>query len=225
MGSSLPTEDPLRGHDLSGTDFGGADLSERTFIECVFQGCNLRRADLRGAVFERCEFNDTSSESPADFNHAQLREARFTRCNLTVVEFCHAQAYDLVLENCQLQGADFSHADFRLPIGDTDLSAFTMRDCNCSFANLSNTFLAGCTLTGNRMIEACLDYCDLTDADLTNCELHNLSATGLCLAGADLRGSSFNNIDPRAIDLTGVTITPEQTPYLLDALGINLATE
>ena len=42
----------------------------------------------------------------------------------------------------------------------------------------------------------------------------------VALKNADLRHSSFNNLDPRIIDLSGVTISPDQIATLLDTLDI-----
>ena len=81
-----------------------------------------------------------------------------------------------------------------------------MRHCNFSFGTLANNYLVGCTLSDSRLLEACFDYCDLSNANLTGSELHNIHGDQLVLAGADLR-ATFNNID-RRIDLTGVHWSP-----------------
>ena len=108
-----------------------------------------------------------------------------------------------------------------MPFGNTsELTAFTMRSCNFAYGNLANTFLVGCTLRECRLLEACFDYCDLSNADLSGSELHNISAVGVSLAGADLRGASFNNINPRDIDLSDAKIYFSQLSMLLDPLGI-----
>lgn len=137
-----------------------------------------------------------------------------------MVEFIRANGYDLTFENCQLQGADLSKADFRMPIGNTMLAALTLRDCNFSYGNLANTYLAGCTFTDSRLLEVCFDYCDLSDADLRGSELHNIHAVGLTIRGADLRGCHFNNINPQQIDLSGVRIYFSQLAALLEPLGV-----
>jgi len=207
--------------DFSGEDFSGCELADCVFTQCRFAGTSFRAADLSRSEFERCQFNDEESELPADFSQAQLREVLFSRCNLTVVDFIRANAYELNFDQCQLQGADLSKADFRMPFGNiSGLNAFTMRGCNFSYGNLANTYLAGCTLSECRLLEACFDYCDLTDADLRGSELHNIAATGVTLEGADLRGATFNNINPREIDLTGVRIYYSQLSLLLEPLGI-----
>jgi fluoroquinolone resistance protein len=206
--------------NCSDQDFSQQDLSDCIFTNCEFSGCSFRACDLSRVEFVRCQFNDTSAERPADFSQAELREAKFSDCNLTVVDFIRANGYDLTFEHCQMQGADLSKADFRLPIGTSELAALTLKDCNFSYGNLANTNLVGCTLSNVRCLEACFDYCDMTDADLSGSEFHNINAVGLSIQGADLRGCSFNNIDPREIDLTGVRIYFSQLAALLEPLGI-----
>ena len=70
------------------------------------------------------------------------------------------------------------------------------------------------------MLEACFDYCDLTNADLSGSELHNVSATGVALRGVDLRGATFNNLNPRTIDLTDAKLYESQLRMLIDPLGL-----
>jgi fluoroquinolone resistance protein len=124
-----------------------------------------------------------------------------------------------------MQGADLSLGDFKMPIGNLDLAALTMTDCNFSYGNLSNTFLVGCKLTSNRLTECLLDFADLSDADLSDSELFNVSAQNCKLRGADLRGASFNNLDLKSLDLEGVRLYYSQLPALVDSLNLNLEEE
>lgn len=203
-------------------DFSRQDLSGCCFRECHFVGTNLRSANLTDCEFDRCHFNDTASENPADFSHARLREAYFSRCNLTVVDLTHCSGYAVRFENCQMQGADLSQSDFRIPVGTTDLAQLTIAHCNLSFANLSNNFLHGCELSDSRLLECCLDYCDLSEANLSGSELHNIVATGLTLKGADLRGATFNNLDPTRIDMRDVRLYYSQLVYVVEPLGLQI---
>ena len=99
-----------------------------------------------------------------------------------------------------------------------------MSNCNFAYGDLSNTFLKGCKLTDNRMVEALLHNCVLDDAVFTGSDLSNISGRGMSLKGADLRGATFNNLNPREIDLYGVQITLEQTLWLLLTLGVEVDT-
>ncbi|MEM7080456.1 MAG: pentapeptide repeat-containing protein [Pseudomonadota bacterium] len=223
MATKIQAGTTVRDGVFDGSDFSRQNLSECTFDNCSFIGCSFRACELDYTHFTRCEFNDEAAQSPADFCQAHLREVRFNHCNLTVVEFIRAHAYGLELQHCHMQGCDLSHSDFRLPVGDSDLASLTMNHCNFSYGNLANTYLVGCALTDNRMLEACLDYCDLSDADLSGSTLHNLSGRGMTLTGVDLRGAQFNTINAARIDLSGVKIYTSQVADILSPLGIEIS--
>lgn len=212
----------VTGGEFAGCNFAHGDLHDCTFSDCDFAGCNFRGANLSHTSFEHCEFNDSAAEHPADFSQSTLRECHFQRCNLSVVDILRCSGYGLVFEHCQMQGADLSKSDFTLPIGDTRLADLIIRDCNFSFGNLSNNYLAGCEITSTRMIEACLDYVDLSKSNLQDSELHNIAAIGLIITDADLRGATFNNLNPRDIDLEGVKLHPSQLLMLVEPLGVDV---
>jgi len=213
----------FKDQDLSGMDFRQAELADAVFENCTLIGTNFRSANLAGARFDRCHLFDPDKNLAADFNFATLTEAHFQHCDLTTVTLTHCRAYGLVLEHCQAQGSDLSRSDFTLPIGtDTGHAAFTMSHCNFAYGDLSNTYLKGCKLTDNRMVEALLHNCLLDGALFTGSDLSNISGRGMSLKGADLRGATFNNLDPREIDLDGVKITLEQTLWLLAPLGVEV---
>ena len=203
----------------------GMDLSESSFVDCDFTGCNLRAVNLNHASFKHCEFNDSAAEQPADLSQSKLHECHFIHCNLSVVEMLRCSAYGVVFEHCQMRGTDLSKSDFALPIGPSKLADFSMRDCNFSFGNLSSNFLTGCEISGTRLLEACLDYVDLSEANLANSDLHNIAATGLVITGADLRGATFNNLNPHDIDLRDVKLYASQLLMLVEPIGIQVEVE
>lgn len=210
-----------RDRDLSGESFAGADLAGVQLAGCRIVACSFRGANLRGARFEDCVAFDPDTEDCADFSFANLRDAGFLRCDLTAAEFQNVSGYELCFEHCQLGGVNLSGSDFRLPIGETaDLTAFTMRHCNFAYGDLSNTYLRGCELTDNRMIEMQLHNTVLTEAVFRGSDICNVSGSGISLRGADLREATFNNLDPRTIDLEGVQINLEQALVLLEPLGV-----
>ncbi len=208
--------------DFSQHEFQQAELDGARFENCRLVGANFRGAELCASVFEHCQLFDPQDQHCADFAYADLREAHFSHCDLTTVNFSHCRAYGLVIEHCQLQGADLSNADFTLPIGraTSGLAEFTMDHCNFAYGDLSNTFLTACRLTNNRMVEALLHNTVLDRVCFDGSDLSNVSGKGMSLVGADLRGASFNNLDPRKLDLSGVRITADQALLLLAPLGI-----
>jgi len=211
----------LSGQDLTGRSFAGEDLRDWVLEDCTLVGVNFRGADLAGVTFRRCNAFDPDGDACADFSYANLREAVFSRCDLTGAEFGRVRGYELSFEHCQLGGVSLAGADFRLPIGTgAELAAFTMTACNFAYGDLSNTWLKACVLTDNRMIEVLLDNTVLDEATLTGSDLTNARGRGLSLKGADLRGARIGGLDPRRIDLTGARITPEQALSLLEPLGV-----
>ncbi|MEQ8859377.1 MAG: pentapeptide repeat-containing protein [Pseudomonadales bacterium] len=207
--------------DLREQDFQHADLADAVFVDCRLAGARFRGADLTGARFTGCRGWEADAPAGTDFAFATLNEASFERCELSMAVFSRARGYDLLLDECQAQGADFSHLDTRMPVATRiPTVACTLRGCNLAYADLSGVDLSGADLSGSRLTEAVLDDCSLRDADLSGCDLHNLSGRRLVLAGADLRGATFNCLDPRLLDLSGVRITPEQVPMLLAPLGV-----
>ena len=183
----------------------------------IYNVCTCISAE---ASFDHCQFNNQSADDPADLSQAKLRECQFKHCNLSVVDLVRCSAYDVQFLHCQMQGSDLSKSDFCLPVGDARLAAMTMQQCNFSFGNLSQCYLNNCEISDSRLLEACFDYTDLSEATLTNNNLHNLVATGLEIWGADLSGSEFNNLNPQHINLDQVTMTPEQLTMLADCVGI-----
>jgi len=215
--------------DLRDADFDRQDLTGCRFVNCRISGASFRGADMVGAYFEGCagwEANakGATADTGVDFSFADLREAGFVRCDLSLARLVRIRGYDLTMEHCQLQGADLSHADFALPIATREPPvAAVLRHCNLSHADLSHVDLTGADLSGSRLMEALLHETCLRRADLSGTDLNNVSGRGMILAGADLRNAAFNGLDPRLVDLTGVRITSGQAPMLLGALGIILS--
>lgn len=213
---------PLYEHtDLSGQSFDQQELGGAVFNDCTLVGCSFRGADLAAATFSHCNAFSPDTDASVDFAFANLREVRFEHCDLTAANFSNTRSYDLQFHNCQIQGVDLTGSDFRLPVGArAQLAAFTMKDCNFAYGNLSNTYLKGCSFLQCRMIEAAIHNCVLDEATFTGSDLSNISGTAVSLRGADLRGALFNNLDPRKVDMTGARITPAQTLWLLEPLGV-----
>lgn len=209
--------------DMNDHEFRQAELEGARFKNCRLIGANFRGAQLCSSTFEHCQLFDPQAQRSADFSYADLREAHFSHCDLTTVSFSHCRAYGLTLEHCQAQGADLSNADFALPIAGgaaTGLAEFTMDHCNFAYGDLSNTFLKSCTLTHNRMVEVLLHNTVLDQVRFNGSDLSNMSGKGMSLVGADLRGAIFNNLDPRELDLSEVSITIDQALLLLAPLGL-----
>lgn len=205
---------------FDGASLRHGTLSGAVFKDCTFNASSFRSADCSDAVFERCRMYDPDKDSACDFSYADLRRARFQACELTTVTFSRIRAWGLELVNCQASGADFKQADFTLDRGNFPSAKFDA--CNLAYADLSDTILTGCSLSGSRLVHASCRNTHLGNADLSGCALDNMDAQGAVLTGIDLRGATFNNLDPRTCDLTGARIDPDQGLLILRALGILL---
>ncbi|HSG90771.1 MAG TPA: pentapeptide repeat-containing protein [Pseudomonadales bacterium] len=214
---------PLHFEDTSflRVDFTRAELEGALFDRCRLIDCCFERARLDEARFLHTRLHDADANGGCSFRHAQLDGARFEHCELALADFSSVQAWNLVLSHCGAQGADFEQASFsRHPSRNLTLTAFTADRCNLSFAQFQRVHLAGACLAGSRLREALLDDVDLTDADLSSCDLTAIQARRLVLRGADLRDAAFTDLDPRTIDLTGARIRPWQQQALMAAMGI-----
>ena len=227
-------------------DFSHFDLEGSVFEFCDFMECCLRSSNLSDCRFRNCNFYPTdypkASSSPSrsenmgksspaetqgcDFGYADMIETSFDRCDLSLASFNRVNARGLILSHCQAQGVDFDCADFALHVATTRaLNQASLTHCNLAYANFSGVDLSGCNLSENRLVHALFNRTNLTDADLSDSDLSNVEGDGMVLKGANLKGARFNNLDPRRIDLEGVRISPEQMPWLLQPLGIDIDTQ
>jgi fluoroquinolone resistance protein len=205
---------------FDGTSFRQAGLAGARFCDCVFLACTFRSADLTDCKFESCRFYDSESDRSCDFSYADLRRSRFERCDLTTAKLPRVRAFGIELIACQASGADFANADFGMGTGDFFNATFDA--CNLAYADFSRTNLTECVFTGSRLGHALFNDSVLERADLSGTALEGIEGRGLVLIGADLRGATFNNLNPREMDLTGVRVDPEQGLLLLRAMGIQV---
>jgi len=230
--------------DLSGHDFAEADLSDAKFVDCtivdaqlsavMFQGasftsckitrCRLAHADLREARFVRCNFGDPDSHSGVEIAFSQLDQASFQACDLSFADISRSSAWSVTFEDCNLRGARFHRADFtRVLSPKTSHTAAAFRRCNLELADLSDADLKTCDLSGSSLREADLTEADLTAADLTRCDLFQALTFGAKLGGADLRGAEVSGLNLAELGAyDGMKVTFGQQQALLSALGLDL---
>ncbi len=206
--------------EFDGTNFRQAQLSGARFVDCTFDACTFRSADLTDCRFDGCRFFDAAREAKCDFSYADLRRSHFERCDLTTATFTHARVFGIEVVRCQASGAAFDSADFGLGTG--AFFSATFDGCNLAYADFSKTTLTECTLVDCRLTHAIFDDAMLERANLSGSALENIEGRGLVLIGADLRGATFNNLNPREMDLTGVRVDVEQGMLLLTAMGIDV---
>ena len=208
---------------FEGTDFTAAELEGVTFDSCDFVDVLFRRTELADARFHRCSFFRAEPAASCDFTFANLRDAVFERCDMTTAVMQNVRAYGLTMEGCVAGGIDFSGADFTLGrSGAEGLASAAFTGCNMPWADFTGATLSNCKLTSCRLMEAIFNQATLAQADLSGSDICGIEAHGLTLVGADLRGTTFNNLDLRVTDLTGARLRPEQALMLLTPLGIEI---
>jgi uncharacterized protein YjbI with pentapeptide repeats len=177
--------------NLSQVNFTGANLRYAQFNETDLSGVNLTAADLTGAslykanlrlaTFTELELREVGTLAGADLQCANLRGARFARCNLS--EAC---LWLTNLEGANLREANLSRAD--------------LWGANLTSADLSAADLSGATLI----------HTNLERATLSNCNIYGISAwniTGEPKDQSNLIITSHDTLQDAAIGASGVTIT------------------
>ena len=76
---------------------------ERHFFDCDIDG-SLKATNLKGVIFQECFFL-------CDFHGANLKGARFEKCNLKTCSFREANLTDAVISECAAEFIDFVNAD------------------------------------------------------------------------------------------------------------------
>jgi fluoroquinolone resistance protein len=66
--------------------FGGTNFAFATFARCHFVRCRFSHADLREAVFDDCQFLESTDPTGCAFTFSDLRRAKFLKCDLSLCE-------------------------------------------------------------------------------------------------------------------------------------------
>ena len=69
-------------------------------------------ADLSGTEFIGCQFYDRESQKGCNFSRANLKDAIFKSCDLSMADFRNINALGIEIRHCRAQGSDFRGASF-----------------------------------------------------------------------------------------------------------------
>ncbi len=171
-GYSCPGCD-LTGHDFSGqnltnADLTGAILTGANFSHATLAGANLTNAVLGGVNFTACDLTTTRFSSPPIFATSAAARTIFSQATIPFATLGLNWSY-LDLSNATISG---------LPNDLTQLSA------------LSAT-LVGLPLAGKKLLNAHLNYADLTSADLSQANLAYAILTGANATQANFVGAQL----------------------------------
>ncbi|WP_413735117.1 Qnr family pentapeptide repeat protein [Sodalis sp. RH21] len=197
-------------------EFTGAELVGLRFMDCDFSG-----ADLCDTRFTDCHFWDGENQKGCNFSRAQLKDASFKRCDLSMADFRHANGLGIEISECRAQGADFRGASFMNMITTRTwfCSAYITKS-NLSYANFSKVILEKCELWENRWSGAHITGATFDGSDLSGGEFQAFDWRSASFRHCDLTGSELGELDIRSQDLDGVKLDSHQVEGLMSRLGI-----
>ena len=215
-------ETAFYGNRFESVAFEGS-LEDHTFEDCVFQSCSFNSASLRHTHFESCKFHDEIALAGTSFRYADLSHATFHQCDLTNSDLSQSNWYDVTISATKAVGLNARGVSNARHINDnTTLHASLISDSQLSFADLSHSDLKASHFHHTRCLEVNWTEANLEGSTLSQCDLGGGIFDRAVMTHSDLRGSLFNSINPRLIELDGVTLTSDQLLYLAIPLGIQI---
>ncbi|MFO0911737.1 MAG: pentapeptide repeat-containing protein [Pirellulales bacterium] len=234
----------LTGANLTRADFLnaqiiGADLTNVTSLgftqsqltsTASYVDKNLREVVLDGNTMTSWVFRDLDMGA-ASFRNATLTNADFRRANLTDADFGGATLGGANFTTALVQGAKLDNATSNgftqsqltstLSYQNKDLTGISLNLNNMTGwvfrdQNLTESFMAGATLTNADLLRANLTEANLTGANLTNAVLTNAEVRWAALRGTVSKGfkasqlystASYVNRDLQGIDLGANDLT------------------
>ena len=215
-------ETAFYGNRFESVAFEGS-LEDHTFEDCVFQSCSFNSASLRHTHFESCKFHDEIALAGTSFRYADLSHATFHQCDLTNSDLSQSKWYNVTISASKAVGLNARGVSNARHINDnTTLHASLISDSQLSFADLSYSDLKASHFHHTRCVEVNWTEANLEGSTLSQCDLGGGIFDRAVMTHSDLRGSLFNSINPRLIELDGVTLTSDQLLYLAIPLGIQI---
>ena len=94
----------------------GTNLESATFVGATvkhssFRGCSLKRADLSDAVFDECDFGDSSLES-ATMRRLSAKRSLFMRTDLRFADVRGSNLTEALMGKAEVHGADLRGVNF-----------------------------------------------------------------------------------------------------------------
>ncbi len=196
--------------------FSGEEIHDCKFLRCCFDSI-----DLSETTFVNCIFYDDEMQKGCSFQNAQLKDASFKHCDLTMADFKNIQALGLEIRECKATGADFNGASFMNMITTRSwfCSAFMTKN-NFSYANFSKVILEKCELWENRWTGANVRGTNFSGSDLSGGEFTEFDWNDVNITHCDLTNSDLGELNLRKVDLDGVKIDDWQQSHLLEKLGV-----
>lgn len=180
-------------------------------------GATFDHDAVNGTTFDRCVFRGSTFDH-VDFRDSTLRDVRFEDCRFINTSFDKAWLNRVDLIGCSAPGLSLIQAR---------LAGVFARDCDLSYANLSETSSERFRLRGTRLREAALQRAKLKNVQLADCDLTHIDVFGTALRGIDFTECVFQvpvlSADYR--ELRGAIVSPEQAVDLARLLGVTVSDE
>ncbi|WP_019029754.1 Qnr family pentapeptide repeat protein [Colwellia piezophila] len=212
---------PTTKKDFINHDFSNQDLHGRRFEQCNFYRCNFNRSNLTDVEFFECSFVEQGSVEGCRFDYANLRDASFKACKLSMSSFIGANCLGIEFRRCDLQGANFAKASFENQVSRQAYFCLAyITGCNLSYANFAGVRIEKCDLFENRWNGASLQSASFKNSDLSRSEFSADAWEQFQIQGCDLTHTELTGLNIRRVDLDGVKICNWQQEQLLERLGI-----
>jgi uncharacterized protein YjbI with pentapeptide repeats len=196
-------------------DADGISLAQANLPGLRIRGGSFTHLDARSLSAREADFASLSMPR-ANFNLADLEQARFLNINIEGADFSGAKFDNASLYNCTADGSDFSSvtgeniAVRESSFQEAKLNRFTarcahFRDCNLTRADLHGAYLYRAMITGDPPKAMSMNNANLSATTLVQ------SYIAGDLSGADLRGAllvyaRLNQIILNDADLTGASL-------------------
>jgi fluoroquinolone resistance protein len=120
-------------------DLSDTDLSEISFLECEFDNCNLSLVKLHGTTFRELIFTNCKLLGLQFENCSQyFFSAQFLNCTLIVSSFYKRDLKNIKFSRCNLNKVDFTEAEMTgLSFDDCDLNEAIFENSNLNKANFT----------------------------------------------------------------------------------------
>jgi fluoroquinolone resistance protein len=173
--------------DLSDGNWEGWRCLSSKFINCRFID-----ADLEKAVFENCSFFNPETSAGCTFLRANLRSALFNKCDISACVFEGADVLRITIQGSKAIGVKFFQAKFS---GTAKLVKNNLRYADLRGAHLSKCDVSQNDLVWATLDEADFTQADLMGCDLGGATIRYTKFAGADLRGAVLNTFDIRTMD------------------------------
>lgn len=177
--------------NLQGLDLTGADLRGLVFDKCDFSQALLMRADMTETIFNSCDFSEAVLFS-GKFSKTQFRNCRFGTANMSrtvfnAVAFEECTFHQAIVDDSTFNACDFSAAAF----SESVLRNLRLENCVMKGLVLDSTVMLSCVLDHVVAEQARLNKCAFYECTFADSAFADSSLVRCAFALSELSGMSF----------------------------------